>query len=84
VLGENSGKGEASAGDSFYRGRRERGGDRGPTCRGQDAGDLLDQLDHGAHWARLSWVADRWPSVGFSNLARARTVWAAQFIGPAR
>jgi hypothetical protein len=36
------GKGEASVGVSFYRGRRGSGGDCGPTCQRQDASDVAE------------------------------------------
>jgi hypothetical protein len=60
ALGKMGGKGEASTGVSFYRGRRERGDDCGPTRRHQDVG---------MHRVPMSRVTDWWPSVRSSNLA---------------
>jgi hypothetical protein len=51
---------------------RERGGNRGPARRRQDASGLSDWLDHSVVSGPLSRVSNWWPSVGFSNLARAQ------------
>jgi hypothetical protein len=55
-----------------FIGEGERGGVGSPTNRCQGVGDLPVQLDHGMAMAPLHRVSSRCPSVGISNLARAR------------
>jgi hypothetical protein len=83
-IGENGGKGEASTGDSFYRGRRERGGIHSLIHRRRSADGLPVWGGHGAQWHHYPGSPTGAPRSGFQTWHEPEQVWAALFIGPTR